>query len=329
MKKEKGKSNEVISEYGFSVYRDYAAEIGRNGRARYLEFDYAQKFISNLNELLPGMGERVQNAYLDFSLPSDWSDIKAQIAGLGGISNVMMESPFGQGRPWGAEFMDTLYRQSHCCLPLDALYRDSISGVAVDCRKPSVVTNSIGILQSMIEMNERQMTLINLGSAYGYDVFQLFDAYPEISKRFVAVNVDIDINAVAKGSQIAKKHGFKNVQFVQGDMMKMHRKINGASLVWLIGMLCSFGHKLNVAMIKSAAKYAELGGAIIGACVTDRMVFKDLFTCFTLEEIIGWHLCYRTDQDVKILFEDSGLTWERSFSEGNEEIYCIGIGRVQ
>ncbi len=80
---------------------------------------------------------------------------------------------------------------------------------------------------------------------------------------------------------------------------------------WLLRMLKE--RIDDVAFLNLICKWLKVGilksdGICIGAYVTDAMPQKDSLTCFVLQTILGWYLCYRGSDDVKKIFESSGYT---------------------
>jgi len=321
-------------EYGFRIFEEMFYGMSSDEKKKYLAPDYVQIFLRELNKQSSGLGDTLKKIYLTSDFPENWDEIRREIIGKEGIGVIMAEKPFGEGRPWGHEFMDVLYK-CECDFPITPLFyflQNCVSGEAVFQRKPAVVRNTMPILSSMIKCGNgdfRRATLVNLGSAFGYDVFELLESFPEIRPFMTAINIDIAKEAVVKGRFIADEKKTAGVSFHQGNMLKFNQYVKGADITWLIGMLCSFGHDGCVDMLKKSKAYLRSGGMCIGACVTDAMPGKDLFTCFVLQMILGWYLCYRRHDDVQRIFESSGYSYEGYFSEGHEELYCIGIGKAE
>ena len=325
------KDNMENKEYGFTVYERAFTGKSSEEKRKYISIEYVKIFLDELNFQQPGLGDSIQNIFVSGIFPEHWCDIKKSVIGKDGIGPIMAEKPFGQGRPWGHEFMDLLYRNVKPQNPLESILSKCISGEAVYNRKRVVVEQTNAALSPVKDQREHASTpakIVNLGSACGDDMFELLESFPGLQSSVGVVNIDIAEEAVNLGQHIAQEKKMKGVSFVQGDMLKLHRKINGADIALLIGMLCGLGHKWGVKMLRSAKKYLNQKGLIMGACVTDKMVHEDLFTCFILEEILGWHLCYRQPADVESMFTEAGFNYQGYYTEGGEKFYCIGIGGV-
>lgn len=318
-------------EPGFMLYGDLFYNLRMDDKIKYLEHDYVQRFLGELNCQQTGFGNKVRNIFIRAVFPDDWEAMRITIISDKGMGPIMAVKPYGEGRPWGHEFMDVLYGVTEPVTPLDSLLKDSISGKAVFNRKPSVVRNSIPILETIMGVNQipKKINLINLGSAFGYDAFELLEACPNLASLLNITNIDIAEDAVSFGNRLAIEKKMSNVSFIAGDMLKLSKKISEQDIAWLIGMLCGANFSFARLMMKKTGEYLKNGGLVIGACVTDVMPRVDLFTCFILEEILGWRLCYRNCHEVEKLFVESSFKYLGSFSEGKEKFYQIGIGQKQ
>lgn len=315
------------TEYGLKIFREKFFNLNTKNKEKYLNFGYVEVFLDALNKLNFGLGNSLKKIFLTAKFPSNWEEIRQEVLKVGGyIGPVLCENP------GSFQFMDLLYRCKEPRGPLDRFLMDCHSGIAVDHRKSATIQNIAALLTRMQNGNGNsscKKKVLNLGSGCGYDTFEISDGSNSISNQFIFINVDIDYKAIAEGEQILQERypHLRNISFLQKDML--HLKVRNAVVAFIIGVLCGFPQKQCVRNLRIVKSFISPGGIVYGACVTDRML-EDLFTCFVLEYILNWTLCYRKPEDVQAMFEQAGLKWRQdlTFIEEPTEFYVIGAGEV-
>lgn len=142
---------------------------------------------------------------------------------------------------------------------------------------------------------------------------------------------DSDAHAMWSGKRKAVISGVGDaVSFRRVDMMgkslPTHKKSTLDILV-LKGILCPYeapGCKMVLDHVKPMLKP---GGMIIASNVSTAMVEGDPFTCFIMNEIVDWVMAYKTEEELRQIFEASGLIWEGSFSD-DLGYHIMGVGRI-
>ncbi len=303
---------------GDKLYSKLFHGLSASQKRKYLQFDYVQEFIGGLNQIKKRLGDDLVKFFLTAEKPSHWVEMYNLILEKGGFIGPILSK-----NPGSAQFMDLLYRYKEPQGPLDSFLTNCLSGQAVNYRKKAVVQHSMDLMK-----NGKERILLNLGSGYGYDSI-------EIAKKFQKmriINVEIDREVVERGEQILNQleNNFQNISFLCKDMARVKIE-QQADYAWVIGVLCSFTQECSIKYLSLfRRRYMLPQGIIWGACVSDQMVKKDLFTSFVLEKILNWHLYYRTKQDVKEIFEKAGYKWREDlvFSESERGFYIIGAGEA-
>lgn len=316
-----------MKEYGMTIFEEMYQGLSRSERKEYLDKIYVKRFLDQLNGLSPHLGDSVLNAYMNGALPDNWEEIRREVINLGGVIGPILERD-----PGDARFMNLLYRYTFPQGPLDQFLMNCDSGRAVNYRKTAVIKNTTPVIKAMMsDRPDNRITVLNLGSGYGYDSLEMSRQYADIAACANFINIDICRKAIEEGIDLLKKNEYKvfsGVSFHRQNMLKV--SVKNADMSWIIGVLCGFPHNACIDHIKCTAKMMRKGGIIYGACVTDEMIKKDFFTCFVLQQILHWPLCYRRQEDVARMFEDADLRWRRdlSFKEDNTFYYVIGAGEV-
>jgi cyclopropane fatty-acyl-phospholipid synthase-like methyltransferase len=308
---------------GFTAYAETYALTSKEDREKHLELSYVRDFIHGLNAASNELGDKVWNAFVKGYLPEDWQVTKELVIKLGGMSG-----PILSVNPGDPTFMDLLYDNSLADKPLDKFLTNSKGGQAVFFRKMTLVDKVEEKLTKIATGNhDTKAKVLNLGSGFGHDTIELVSKNETIRENVSFVNVDIDPVAILEGEKrLASLNFHSNVSFMQKDMLKLKMK-NEADMAWIIGILCPLSASTCTRYLKIVKKFMKPNGLVYGACVTDKML-DDLFTCFILENILNWKLCYRSETEVRKIFEDAGYHWQEdlSFSEVDTRMYQIGVG---
>lgn len=326
------KTNTSQEEYGLNIFKRKFQGIFSRGKEKYLTFDYAQEFINSLNSLRKGLGDRLRQIFLTAEFPNNWQEIRQEILDVGGfIGPVLCENP------GSAQFMDLLYRYKEPQGPLDKFLMNCKSGRAVDYRKAATIGNITPVLLSLIQAGQfkkrfwKRITVLNLGSGCGYDSMEISSKNSAIAQYASFINIDIDKEALRKGASLLNKIEYSDLPGISFHSKNMlHVNIKNAHMAWIIGILCSFSQRDCIRYLRITKSFLTPGGIVYGACVTDQMLNNDLFTCFVLEYILNWRLCYRKQGQVKEMFEAAGYIWrpELIFQEEPTRYYVIGAGEV-
>ncbi|MFH0854155.1 MAG: methyltransferase domain-containing protein [bacterium] len=315
----------IEKEYGLNVYKDIFFRYSEADKKKYIEFDYVNIFIEALNRLEKGLGDTLLEIFLTAKFPLNWQYIRQEILNLGGfIGPVLCKNP------GSAKFMDLLYRYDQPQGPLDEFLMNCHSGRAVDYRKTATIKH-VGLLLSHMHNGHGGKKVLNLGSGCGYDTIEMSDRDEIIAKQVSFINVDIDPQAIVKGKLLLQKGRYQHlagISFLESNMLRIRMK--NASVALIIGVLCGFSQNECVRNLRIVKSFIAPCGIVYGACVTDRMLFNDLFASFVLEELLGWHLCYRKPEKVQEMFERAGYLWrpDLTFTEKPTQFYMIGAGEV-
>lgn len=79
---------------------------------------------------------------------------------------------------------------------------------------------------------------------------------------------------------------------------------------------------------ESRSEYPRrVGGTIIASNVSKKMMEDDPFTCFIMNSIVNWVMCYKDESELKDIFEDAGFIWKGSFAD-DLGFHIMGIGEV-
>ena len=304
-----------MKEYGFTILDTFYYGLSVQKRGTFLDNQYSQDLFSDLNQQKKCAGTELQDCYLNDKTIPLW--LKELIIGSRGVA--YRAAKMGDAEPYCQELMRVFYQiNGFEETPFLKFMSAAIGGRAVAHRRDIISQQTNKFLFDGV-------SLLNLGSAFGDCIDVLLKSLNQ-PFNIEVLNIDIDQKAIDIGNQQFAKHN--NVSFLKADMMKLQLK-KKYNIVWLIGMLCGLNTKHTIHFTNTAAQYGENDGILIGACLTDKMVFKDLFGSWTMANILEWHLNYRKPANVKECFEAAELKWLGSFSEGHNKLYEIGIGKIK
>lgn len=141
---------------------------------------------------------------------------------------------------------------------------------------------------------------------------------------------DLDDDALALGRNIAKQAGVaESVRFEARDILKLRSSLRSrADIVLAIGILCGLPHRECVRYLRIFRRYLKPGGRLVASNVSVNMLRDDVFNAWLLLNITGWQLVYKTEEELRAIFEEAGFEWEGAYYDEPTRFHAMGIGRV-
>ncbi|MBI4690039.1 MAG: hypothetical protein HY754_07200 [Nitrospirae bacterium] len=102
---------------------------------------------------------------------------------------------------------------------------------------------------------------------------------------------------------------------------------NKFDVLVLKGILCPYDSRGCRTLLEHVKVMLKPGGTIIASNVSKKMVEDDPFTCFIMNSIVNWVMCYKDESELKDIFEDAGFIWKGSFAD-DLGFHIMGIGEV-
>lgn len=169
--------------------------------------------------------------------------------------------------------------------------------------------------------------MIDIGSGPGRNGIDICRKRPHFNGNIEIDCIDIDPDAIARGRELVRIHGIRQVEFVHESMTRLKRRYPGnVDYGLLIGILCGLNRRERVVLLKSLKPYFRKGARLVAASLLDRMADEDLLCAYILRETAGWVLQYPALGELKEVFEAAGWRYEGFFQEEPTRFYEIGIG---
>jgi len=165
----------------------------------------------------------------------------------------------------------------------------------------------------------------NLGSGPGRDVIDVFSNYYQNSSNVKAVNIDKDVIALKRGKRMASiKKVDHLINFVQGSFLKYvpEKKFD---IIILVGILCTLQSEVCISILKTIKGFLNKNGCLIASNVTNKMQEEDPFACYIMDWVANWRFVYKSEEELKKIFEQAGYQWKRGFTD-SYGFHLIGVG---
>ena len=124
-----------------------------------------------------------------------------------------------------------------------------------------------------------------------------------------------------------KKKNLTGINFIQKDLVRLaYRKEIDLGL--MIGVLCGLESRTCIAVLKRIKRYFKEGAILIASNVLENMPKEDPFMSYLLKEVIGWRLVFKTPEELRQIFEESGYEWKGIFYDEPTRFHGLGIAKV-
>jgi len=226
-------------------------------------------------------------------------------------------------KPSSHKALEPLYRKFPT-MTVDQYFYDCPAGDAIPDRLDAVVAN----VPDWIRFAGRGKDVVKVivpGSGPAQDIIRILTENPDLRERVQAYCVDNEPSAIQLGEQLAKKAGVAdNIHYIEGDLMKLD--YSDMDLALLVGIICPLPRRVCIKIIKQVASYCHKGGLVVVSAALQKMLIEDPVTCFVMD-FIGWQLFYKTEEEMRAIIADSGLTWRGSFQEPKSKFHLITIAQ--
>jgi len=140
----------------------------------------------------------------------------------------------------------------------------------------------------------------------------------------------MDSEALALGRAVAGQAGVSDcVRFEERDILRLNSTLRReADIVLAIGILCGLPHRECVRYLRIFRRYLKPGGTLVASNVSVNMLRDDVFTAWLLLNATGWQLVYKTEEELRAIFEEAGFVWEGAYYDEPTRFHAMGVGRV-
>ena len=236
--------------------------------------------------------------------------------------------------PGSSIISELLYDQEYTDSVIDQYFYSSPGGEAVKGRLIAMQEHLPVIMEKYIK-EKGEVTVGSLGSGPGrYIINSILNLRLNLREKGYLNSIkahcfDIDENAIRRGKRNASIYGVaEDVRFrrtdMQGNVVAYYH--NKFDILVLKGILCPYENSGCRMVLDHAKVMLKPGGTIIASNVSKKMVQDDPFTCFIMNEIVNWVMIYKDENELKSMFEDTGLKWEGSFTD-HLGFHIMGIGK--
>lgn len=216
--------------------------------------------------------------------------------------------------------------------PVDMYFFKSRSGAAVKGRQEAMQNYLVAVMSKCIK-ERGKVAVGDLGSGPGRyiinAVLRLFEkGHPRGAVR--ASCFDIDENAVLRGNRLAVIYGVDDaVRFRRVDMQRELPKFQKGKfdILLLKGILCPYDPQGCRTLMEHVKPMLRSGGTVVASNVSKKMAEDDPFTCFIMNRIGNWVMCYKDEAELKGVFEGAGFIWKGSFADPLG-YHIMGVGET-
>lgn len=221
--------------------------------------------------------------------------------------------------PGSHEMLELIYTGQGIKGNIDEYFFNCLAGQALRNRLNEIIEHII----SMLPDHKENINILNLGCGTARDTIE---TVKQLNGNIHAFCVDTSSEALNIAKLLA--NGIHcQFSFIEKSMTEYIPNDN-IQIVLLIGIFCSLDARVCRIILKKILKNLNPGAIVIASNVHKNMLRDDPFTAYLLKEIIGWNLIYKTEENLKDIFEKSGLSWKGGFFEKETNFHYMGIGEV-
>lgn len=208
-------------------------------------------------------------------------------------------------------------------LPIDSYFLQAKAGRAVKARLRAIEKELPRIVEKYLNKNG-EVLIGNLGSGPGRDVIDTLYRYKDLG-NVKAVYIDKDLKSLERGQRIATNKGTSHlIEFVPGDFLH-YKPTQKFDVALMIGILCPLAGETCTKYLKIVKRLLKPGGCLIVSNASTKMSQDDPFTRFIMEWTANWKLVYKTEEEVRLIFEENGYLWQGSFTD-QFGFHIMGMG---
>jgi hypothetical protein len=209
-----------------------------------------------------------------------------------------------QRSPGSAEAFEYLYLvyNSKEILPIDRYYLISKAGHQIHERLVALKKNIPLWLNKIYK--GKKILIDNVGSGPGRDMIEVLKNYPEWKDKVHIRNIDPDPAAINIGKKLVKELNMDNSFLFICDKYSNVELVK-ADLIVLVGVLCPLPMDVSKRVMKSMRLFSHPDGLIIFSTAQKELIYDDPLTDF-LMKINGWHMSYKTNEDVLEIAKETG-----------------------
>jgi len=67
---------------------------------------------------------------------------------------------------------------------------------------------------------------------------------------------------------------------------------------------------------------------LVASNVSVNMLRDDVLSAWLLPNTTGWRLVYKTEEELRAIFEEAGFVWEGAYYDEPTRFHAMGMGRV-
>ncbi|MFH0923186.1 MAG: methyltransferase domain-containing protein [Candidatus Falkowbacteria bacterium] len=210
---------------------------------------------------------------------------------------------------------------------LDNYFINSLSGQALRDRLDAVINHGvINILQLTAQDNFK---IVNCGCGTSRDLVAIMshlrDQNIQLENIINVDCVDVDVDALAVARELVMQENLtKNFNLINKNFLSLNYYHN-VKMAFVIGVLCSLPHNRCVALLKKLKKYFAKDCIVVVSNVSTTMREQDPDMAYSLKEIIGWNLVYKTIDELKCILKAAGYKWLGCFYDEPLRFHAMGI----
>lgn len=217
--------------------------------------------------------------------------------------------------------------------PIDQYLYTCPAGQALRHRLSVVVSHTVATVRSLCDglNTDGTISVLNLGSGPGRDTITVLREMSSDSRTKVLIRCfDLNEGAIELGRSLANKDGIaERITFEALDILRLRQHLRQrADIALAIGILCGLSHKDCVRYLRIFKRYLKPGAILVASNVSVNMLEGDLFTAWILLNMIGWKLVYKTEDELRAIFEEAGFTWKGAYYDEPTRFHAMGVGLV-
>lgn len=227
--------------------------------------------------------------------------------------------------PGSSMTTEFLYDGLHLPSPIDNYFLQAKAGRAVKARLAAIEKELPKIVEQYLNKNG-EVLIGNLGSGPGRDVIDTLYRYKH-SGNVKAVYVDKDLKSLERGQRIAINKGIGHlIEFVPKDFLH-YKPAQKFDIALMIGILCPLAGETCTKYLRIVKHLLKPGGCLIASNASVKMSQEDPFTRFIMEWTANWKLVYKTEEEIRRIFEENGYLWQGCFTD-SFGFHIMGTGIV-
>jgi SAM-dependent methyltransferase len=228
--------------------------------------------------------------------------------------------------PGTFSMLERMYHFQPVIGEIDNYFLMTIAGGQALRNRYDIVNNyCVAILSKMLQKQERCL-MVDIGSGPGRNGIEVTLRNPEFQSRLTVDCIEIDQEAIEKGTMLVLENLLCNVSFVRENMIRLNGRYRGKVDFGLnVGVVCGLPYRDRVRLLKNQLSWFRPGGILIVAGLTEKMAQDDLLCAYILRETTGWNLQFRPVGELKQSAMEAGWKHLETFHDWPTRLYDIEV----